>query len=104
MEILKDVVSKIKSEFTNRINQNYMVKNYGVDCNIKNIRSFESIKLELIFLSNINYICLNDNQIKKIKSRNYKNLLKKDDCICSSNTICTEDPILVGDITLTTIC
>ena len=75
MEILKVAVSKLKCKFSEFVRDKYIVENYGIkSCKDNILKPFENIKLELIFLSNLGYICINDKQLQKIKSGNYKNL------------------------------
>lgn len=78
MEILQVAVNKLKCRFSEMIEEEYIVENYGIkSCTNHFLKPFDNIKLELIFLSNIEYICLSEDQLRKIKSGNYKNLFFK---------------------------
>ena len=101
MEILQAVVNKLKCKFTDFIEQEYIVKNYGIKSCIDNtIKSFNSNKLEIIFLSNIGYVCINENQLRKIKSGNYKNLFKRKAFSGKLEDVFLEDPVIINNITI----
>lgn len=101
MGILQTAVNKIKCEFTDFIEQDYISQNYGIkSCHRNGIRSFETIKLEAIFLSNLCYIPLKENQLRKIKAGNYKNLFRRKAFSGKLENIHLEDPVIVNNITV----
>lgn len=78
METLQVAVNNIKNKFTDLIQEIYVTRNYGLkSCNDNIIKSYNSTKLELIFLSNIGYVCLTQKQLLKIKAGSFKNLFVK---------------------------
>ena len=79
MKILQVAVNKLKCNFAEMISNDYIVKNYGIkSCATHILKPFENIKLELIFLANIEYVCLTDDQLRKVKAGNYRNIFLKE--------------------------
>jgi len=78
METLQDVVNKLKINFAKKLEIDLLNENYGLKSCLKDpFNEFGSDKVEIIFLSNLCYLTLRENQMKKIIKRNYKNLLEK---------------------------
>lgn len=101
MEILQVAVNKLKCNFLDVIEDNYISQNYGINsCKNYTIKTFNSIKLELIFVSNLQYVCLNDKQLLKVKSGNYKNLFTRKAHSGKIKDIELEDPIIINNITV----
>jgi hypothetical protein len=79
MEILQVAVSKLKIKFSELVDAIYSFKNYGIkSCNNNISKSYNSVKLELIFLMNVEYVCLTDEQLFKIQNNSFKCLFKKE--------------------------
>lgn len=101
MEILQVAVNNLRSKFSNLVSEEYINKNYGLKpCNDIVIKSFNSIKLELIFVSNLEYVCLNQNQLAKVKAGNYKNLFKRKSYSGKMDNVELEDPVIINNITV----
>ena len=58
-------------------------------------------KLEIIFLSNIDYLELKQNQLNRVLSRNYKNLFKKKLYSIDSEDVELEEPVIVNNTKVT---
>ena len=100
METLQTVVNKLKVDFTEKIENDIIVDNYGIkSCVSDGFKSFNFKKLEIIFLSNLCYLNLKQNQINKILVGNYKNLLKKKVDSIEFENIELEEPVIVNNIT-----
>lgn len=96
MEILQAAASKLKTRFAEIIEQDYISQNYGIkSCLGKNIKSFNSLKLELLFVDNLRYVCLNEKQLQKVKTGNYKNLFKRKAYSGKLQDIDLQDPVVV---------
>jgi len=77
MEILPTVVNKLRVKFSELIEDIYISRNYGIkSCDDNTIKSYNNIKLELIFLTNVEYVCLTNKQLFKIQNSGYKDLFK----------------------------
>lgn len=101
MGILQVAVNNIKCKFSSLIEDSYIQNNYGIKlCKNFSIKDFNSVKLELIFLDNLNFINLNQKQISKIASGNYKNLFKRKVYSGKMSDITLEDPVIVNNITI----
>lgn len=67
MEILQTAVSKLKIDFCRKLEIDLIKNNYGIkSCAESVFNSFNSKKLEIIFLSNIDYLHLTCGQIGKL--------------------------------------
>lgn len=100
METLQTVVSNLKAESAKKFEIKFIEKDYGLkSCSKFNFNTFNSNKLEIIFLSNIEYLCLNEQQLQKVLNRRYKNLLKRKTCSTDLNEIELEAPIIVNNVT-----
>lgn len=101
MEILQVAASKLKCKFAETISGEYVYKNYGIkSCGKHIFKPFDNIKLELIFISNIEYVCLNQNQLMKIKAGNYKNLFVRKAYSGKIKDIDLNDPVIINNITI----
>lgn len=105
MGILQTAASKVKCEFAEFIEQDYISQNYGIkSCHRSGIRTFANIKLEKIFLDNLNYLCLKENQLKKIKAGNYKNLFRRKAFSGKLENIYLDDPVIIqNNITINNV-
>lgn len=100
MVTLQDVVNKLKINSANTVELKLINTNYGiVSCNAESFKTFNSNKLEIIFLSNINYMCLLPSEMNTVLTGNYKDLFKID-CLSSIDDIKLEKPIVVNNTTV----
>jgi len=98
METLQTVVNKLKVDFAKKAETNLIVNNYGIKfCVDSPFVSFNSKKLELIFLSNLCYLSLKENQLNRILVQNYKDLFKKKAYCLNVDDIELEDPVIVNN-------
>ena len=100
METLQNVVNNLKIVISNKIEYDYINQNYGIKSCLDSIyENFNFKKLELIFLNNLCYLSLNQEQLNKILVGNYKNLFKKSTCILNADDVELEKPVIVNNIT-----
>lgn len=98
METLQTVVSKLKVDFSKKIESDIISNNYGIKfCVDPAFISFNFKKLEIIFLSNLCYLNLNENQMNKILIQNYKDLIKKKSYCLDVDDIELEQPVIVNN-------
>lgn len=98
METLQAVVNRLKVDFSKKIEADIIFDNYGIkSCVQDGFKGFNFKKLEIIFLSNLCYLNLKENQIKKILVGNYKDLLKKKVCPLDADDIELEQPVIVNN-------
>ncbi len=101
MTILNPVVNNLKITQAKIAEQNLLNENYGIKFCIKDTsKLFNSNKLEIIFLENLEYLDLKQNQINKIKVQNYKGLLKKKLYQKDFENIELETPVIVNHNTI----
>ncbi len=101
MEILQVVANKLKSDFSKKIKDNLTDQNYGLkSCTGKSTKDFNNIKLELIFITNLCYIPLNDSHLRKIKSGNYTNLFARKAYSGALADIVLGDTVIVNNTTI----
>ena len=104
MEILQTVANSLKCKLATAIKDKYITENYGIkSCKPNSIKSFNSDKLELIFISNIYYICLSDKQLQKIKSQNYKNLFIRKAFSNRLGDVILEESIVINNTYITNV-
>lgn len=104
MEILKVAANKLKCDFSNLVKDDYIIENYGIkSCKNFVIKSFNSTKLELIFISNLAYVCLNDNQLQKIKAGNYKDLFTRKPFTINLGDVILEEPVIINNTYITNV-
>lgn len=102
METLKDVVSELKVNIAKKLEIDLYNENYGlVSCFKNNFNKYTVEKLEIIFLSNIDFLELKQNQLNRVLSRNYKNLFKKKLYTLNSEDIELEEPVIVNNTKVT---
>ncbi len=100
METLQTVVSNLKAESAKKFEIKFIEKNYGLkSCSKFNFNTFNSNKLEIIFLSNIEYLCLNEQQLQKVLNRRYKNLIRRKSISIDITNIEIEAPVIVNNVT-----
>lgn len=67
METLQSAVNKLKIDFCKKIETDLIKTNYGIkSCAESVFNSFNSKKLEIIFLTNICYLNLSKSKISKL--------------------------------------
>lgn len=104
MEILQTVANKLKCVLSNTMKDQQIIDNYGIKlCKSNPIKSFNTNKLELIFVSNLGYICLSDRQLQKIKSQNYKNLFTRKAYSNKLGDVVLEEPIIINNTYITNV-
>ena len=64
------------------------------------VNKFISNKLEIIFLSNLNYLCLIQSEMDTILTGNYKDLFKTDCSLSNVDDIKLEKPVVVNNTTV----
>jgi hypothetical protein len=102
METLKDVVSELKVNIAKKLEIDLYNENYGlISCYKNNFNKYNIEKLEIIFLSNIDFLELKQNQINRVLSRNYKGLFKKKLYCIDSEDIELEEPVIVNNTKVT---
>lgn len=102
METLKDVVSELKSNIAKKLEIDLYNENYGIkSCFKNNFNKYNIEKLEIIFLSNIDFLELKQNQLNRILSRNYKNLFKKKLYTIDSENVELEEPVIINNTKVT---
>lgn len=102
METLKDVVSELKSNISKKLEIDLYNENYGIkSCFKNNFNKYSIEKLEIIFLSNIDFLELKQNQLNRILSRNYKNLFKRKLYTIDSEEVELEEPVIVNNTKVT---
>ena len=72
LNVVADKISKLKSRFADVAEEANTVRHYGIKpCTSYTINSCNDIRLQLIFLTNLGYFCLKEDQLLKIRSGNY---------------------------------
>lgn len=104
MEILQVVANKLKCRFSDLVQDMYIKDNYGIkSCKDNTIQSFDSVKLELIFISNLKYVCLNARQLQKVKAQNYKNLFTRKAYSTKLEDVVLEEPTIINNTYITNV-
>jgi len=99
MERLENVVSNLKCESANYIIDKYTSINYGIKtCNDNLFKTFENIQLEILFLSNLDYLDLTSSQLDKILIGNYTNLISIKKKLIRTSDIELEEPVIVNNV------
>lgn len=82
MEILIAAINKLKCKFSDEMEENLCVENYGISsCDEDGIKICGSLKLRIIFLENIKYLCLSVSQLNQIENGDYRVCcIKKNHC------------------------
>ena len=78
MVIFQAVANNKKQEIAELLINKMYSEKYMIDtCNTNQFATYNSLKLELLFLDNLEYFKLSAGQTKKILAGNYKNLFVK---------------------------
>ena len=68
MEALKTIVNRLKTDFAEKIEFDLIDTNYGIKSCLNSIfDKFNYKKLEILFLSNLDYLDLNQNQLPRAR-------------------------------------
>jgi DNA-binding HxlR family transcriptional regulator len=77
MATLQTAVNKLKCRFSEHIENDYIVANYGLkSCKDNILNTLNNLKLQIIFLDNLAYIPLTVDQLRRIVTGNYKDVIK----------------------------
>lgn len=101
MGIFQDAVNNIKKELAEMCIDEYYSNKYAIKtCDIiSKFKTFNNLKIELLFLNNTEYLTLTLCQNKKILSGNYKNLFIRFDDLEAIESLKLQGPIQVNNIT-----
>ena len=101
MGIFQDAVNNIKKEIAELQIDEYYSNKYAIKtCDIiSKFKTFNGLRLELLFLDNTEYLTLTLSQNKKILSGNYKNLFIRFDDLEAIESLKLQGPIQVNNVT-----
>jgi len=100
MGIFQDAVSNIKKQLAEMQIDKLYSEQYSIKtCNTISFKSESSLRVELLFLDNTEYLTLTLSQNKKILTGNYKNLFIRADDLEAIESLKLQNPIQVNNIT-----